>query len=148
MKLTRAIIFWVVVILALLLLEVAQITHLFHLGYSSIISNTLSFVFALVLVTILALVGAVFVGIFIAHRILSPQGFSPFEEEMLKMRQEVQELHRKLDRLHVPQVPGRSQGAVHASSASGTSSLGSEKVDEVGDAAEVGAVPGVAEARP
>lgn len=99
MKISRAIILWLVVIVALLLLEVAQVTHLFTLGFASILGNVVSFVFALLLVTILALVGAIFVGIFIAHRILSPQGFSPFEEEMLKMRQEVQDLHRKVDRL-------------------------------------------------
>ncbi len=102
MRISRTILLWLVVIVALLLLEVAQVTRLFTLGFASILGNVVSFVFALLLVTILALVGAIFVGIFIAHRILAPQGFSPFEEEMLKMRQEVQDLHRKLDRLSVP----------------------------------------------
>lgn len=99
MKVSRAVAFWVAVIAVLLLLEVAQITHLFHLGFTSILSNVLSFVFALLLVTVLALVGAVFVGIFIAHRILSPQGFSPFEEEMMRMRGEVHDLTKKVDDL-------------------------------------------------
>ena len=99
MKVSRAILFWVVLISALLVLELAQVTGLFRLPFAAILGNVVAFVFALLLVTILALVGALFVGIFIAHRILSPQGFSPFEEEMLRMRREVQELHGKMDRL-------------------------------------------------
>ncbi len=92
MRLSRTVLFWVVVIAVLVFLEVAEVTHLFHLGYTQVLGNLLSFVFALVLITVLALVGAVFVGIFVAHRILSPRGFTPFEEEMLKMRGEVQTL--------------------------------------------------------
>ncbi len=99
MRITRAILFWLVIIVGLVLLEVAQVTNLFRLGFASVLGNVIGFVFALLLVTVLALVGAVFVGVFIAHRILSPQGFSPFEEEMLKMRQEVADLHRTVELL-------------------------------------------------
>lgn len=114
MRVSRAVIFWVVVIAALLFLEVAQLTHLFRLGYDSIIGNTLSFIFALLLVTVLALVGAIFVGIFIAHRILSPQGFSPFEEEMLKMRQDVHDLTQKVDDLRGKLAPSGTGGGASA----------------------------------
>ena len=97
MRLSRTVLFWVVVIAVLVFLEVAEVTHLFHLGYTQVLGNLLSFVFALVLITVLALVGAVFVGIFVAHRILSPRGFTPFEEEMLKMRGEVQTLVEEME---------------------------------------------------
>lgn len=109
MRISRAILFWLVIIVGLVLLEVAQVTNLFRLGFASVLGNLIGFVFALLLVTVLALVGAVFVGIFIAHRILSPQGFSPFEEEMLKMRQEVADLHRKVELL-LPEDRRSSEG--------------------------------------
>lgn len=124
MKVSRAILFWVVVIAALLFLEVAQLTHLFSLGYNSIIGNTLSFVFALLFVTVLALVGAVFVGIFIAHRILSPQGFSPFEEEMMRMRQDVHDLSKKVDEIRSAMPGGADPAAPGPSSTAPSSTAG------------------------
>ncbi len=54
-------------------------------------------VLGLVVVAVLSLIGAVFLGMVISHRIMSGQGFTPFEEEMLKMRQEVRELHDRMD---------------------------------------------------
>jgi len=33
---------------------------------------------------------------FVSHRILSTKGFTPFEQEMLRMRQEVRELSDRL----------------------------------------------------
>jgi len=99
MKANRVAALWTLIIAVLVFIEVAEITHLFHLGYSQILGNLLAFVFSLVVITVLALVGAVFVGIFVASRILQPRGFTPFEEEMLKMRTEVRELLARLDRL-------------------------------------------------
>lgn len=99
MKVSRAVLFWIIVVAVLVFLELAEVTHLFHLGYTAILGNLISFIFSLVIITILALVGAVFVGIFIAHRILQPRGFSPFEEEMLRMRGDVQTLVKKVDAL-------------------------------------------------
>jgi uncharacterized protein YneF (UPF0154 family) len=54
-------------------------------------------VLGLVVVAVLSLIGAVFLGMVISHRIMAGQGFTPFEEEMLKMRQEVRELHDRMD---------------------------------------------------
>lgn len=99
MKVGRAILFWVAVVLVLFVVELAELTHLFTLPVQSAIGNLLSFVFALVFTTILALVGALFIGIYISQRLQSPGGFTPFEEEMLKMRAEVREIRADVKRL-------------------------------------------------
>lgn len=103
--------FWVGVIVALVLVEIAEITRLFVLPLQTAALNVLSVLFAIVLVTILALVGAVFIGIYLTQRMLSPQAFSPFEEEMLKMRAEVTELRREVQAIRRTQVAA-SSGAV------------------------------------
>ena len=99
MKASRLIVFWVTVIVALLLVEVAELTHLFTLPIQSAIGNLLGFIFALVFTTIVALVGAIFIGIYISHRLRAPNDFTPFEMEMLKMRAEVAQLGRDLGEL-------------------------------------------------
>lgn len=96
MKIGRAILFWVAVVAVLFLVELAELTHLFTLPVQSALGNLLSFVFALVFTTILALVGALFIGIYISQRLQSPGGFTPFEEEMLKMRAEIHEIRTEL----------------------------------------------------
>jgi len=40
---------------------------------------------------VIAIVGAVLLGMFISHRLLTHGGFTPFEEEMMRMRKEVQQ---------------------------------------------------------
>ncbi len=74
------------------------------LGYltpGDVVGSFLGLVFALVVISVLAIIGAVFLGMVISHRIMSGQGFTPFEEEMLKMRQEVRDLHDRLDAIAV-----------------------------------------------
>jgi len=48
----------------------------------------------------------VFVGMFVSHRILSTKGFTPFEQEMLRMRQEVRELSDRLGEIATRLAPG------------------------------------------
>lgn len=112
MKASRMILFWVAVIAILLFVEVAELTHLFTVPVQSAVGNLVSFVFALVFTTILALVGAVFIGIYISQRLQSPSGFTPFEEEMLRMRAEVRDLTREVGeiqrRLTGPDPPDRT----------------------------------------
>jgi hypothetical protein len=99
MKASGVIGFWVAVIALLLFVEVAEITHLFTLPVQSAAGNLVSFVFALVFTTILALIGAIFIGIYISHRFLSPTGFTPFEEEMLRMRSDVARVREDIESL-------------------------------------------------
>jgi hypothetical protein len=96
---SRAILFWTAVIAALLIIEVLEITAGFRLPLSQVVANPYTFVFALVFTTIVALIGAIFIGIYISARLLSPRGFTPFEEEMLRMRAEVQEIREDLGEL-------------------------------------------------
>lgn len=98
-----AILLWVALIAALLVIEVAEITHVFTLPVQTALTDPLAFVIALVFTTIIALVGAIFIGIYVSHRLLSPTGFTPFEEEMLRMRADLREV-----KLHVAELRGRN----------------------------------------
>jgi hypothetical protein len=97
---------WSLLIVVLVVVEIAEITHLFTVSIQSAVEDPLAFVFAIVFTTILALVGAIFIGIYFTQRILSPSGFTPFEEEMLRMRRDLAEMKESLDRLS----PARSSG--------------------------------------
>jgi hypothetical protein len=99
------IIFWAGVIAVLLLVEVAELTHLFTLPLQSAVVNLVSFIFAIVFITILALVGSLFAGFYISQRLQSPQGFTPFEEEMLKMRVDVKALRDELTEMRRATFP-------------------------------------------
>ncbi len=100
MKASRvAILLWVAVIVVLLIVEIAEITHFFTLPVQNAIADPLAFVVALIFTTLLALVGAIFIGVFLSHRILSTAGFTPFEEEMLRMRADLREVKRDVAEL-------------------------------------------------
>jgi hypothetical protein len=99
-RIPRWTVFWIAVIALLVFVEFAELTRLFTIPLSLVVLNPLAFIFALVLITILALVGAVFVGFYLSSRIYSARGFTPFEQEMLKLRQEVTEMRSELHQLH------------------------------------------------
>jgi hypothetical protein len=104
-RIGRAILFWIGVVIALFVVELAELTHLFTLPVQSAVGNLLSFIFALVFTTILALIGALFIGIYISQRLQSPGAFTPFEEEMLKMRGDLQAVKAELERRRPPGPP-------------------------------------------
>jgi hypothetical protein len=81
----------------LMVVLVAQMTDVISFG--DIIANFFLFLVVLVVIAILAIIGAMFVGVFISHRIFSVKAFTPFEEEMLKMREEVAEIKEAVERL-------------------------------------------------
>ncbi|MFW5928446.1 MAG: hypothetical protein ACOCSL_04500 [Thermoplasmatota archaeon] len=62
-----------------------------------ILTGFYTFVFGLVVISILAIIGAVFFGMYISHRIFSTRQFTTFEEEMLKMKDDVEEIKKKLE---------------------------------------------------
>ncbi|MFZ0829946.1 MAG: hypothetical protein WCB18_04715 [Thermoplasmata archaeon] len=101
MKLPRFPVFWTVVIAALLFIEVAELTRLFTIPFLVAVSNPVTFALGLIFVTIVAMVGSIFIGIYVSQLLLSPRGFTPFQEEMLKMRADVTELRRQLQDLIV-----------------------------------------------
>jgi hypothetical protein len=100
-----AILLWVALIILLLVVELAEITHVFTLPVQNWIADPLAFVVALIFTTLLALVGAIFIGVFLSHRLLVPTGFTPFEEEMLKMRSDLSAIKRDLASLRGPPDP-------------------------------------------
>ena len=57
------------------------------------------YTFAVFTVALFAVLGGVLLGMFIATRALSSQGFTPFEVSMLKLRDDVQNLKRELGEL-------------------------------------------------
>ena len=100
MKPSRAVlVLWSLVIVALVLLELAEVTHLFTFPISAVLADPVTLVVSLVFTTIVAVIGAIFVGIYISTRLLNPRGFTPFEEEMLRMREDLVELRRAVDDL-------------------------------------------------
>jgi hypothetical protein len=101
---TWVLIFWSALIVVLLLVELAEITHRFTLPIQSAIGDPLAFVFALVFTTIFALVGAIFLGIYVSARILRGGGFTPFEEEMLRMRVDLRDLKASVAEIRAAQA--------------------------------------------
>lgn len=67
--------------------------------FEDIIHNFVAFVFIIIIIAFLAVIGAIFIGMFISHRIFSSQDFTTFEEEMLRMRRDVSEIKEKIEEL-------------------------------------------------
>ena len=100
MRPNRAVtVLWSVVIVALVVLELAEVTHLFTFPISAVLADPVTLVVSLVFTTIVAIIGAIFVGIYMSTRLLGPRAFTPFEEEMLRMRQDLHEVRRAVEEL-------------------------------------------------
>ncbi|MEE9116174.1 MAG: hypothetical protein V3U09_04675 [Thermoplasmata archaeon] len=93
----RWVILWLILVIVLFSIFVAEITEAIRL--TDLISYFFLFVLALVIIAVLAVIGAAFMGVLISHRIFSVKSFTPFEEEMLQMRKEVKEIKKKIDEL-------------------------------------------------
>jgi len=98
MRISRWVLFWLLIMGVLVSIEVGIITGLVT---PDPIGSFLGFIFALTVISVLSIVGAVFVGMFVSHRILSTKGFTPFEQEMLRMRQEIRELNERVTEIAV-----------------------------------------------
>ncbi len=57
------------------------------------------FIFAAFFVIVLALLGAIFLGLFLGHRILSVHGFTPFEKSMLEMKEDIKKIGERLEEI-------------------------------------------------
>jgi len=97
MRISKWTVLWLVIVAILVIVWGSMLAGLIHL--TDIVFNFFLIIFSLVVIAILAIIGAVFVGIFISHRILSAQGFTPFELEMLKMREDVKKIREQIDAL-------------------------------------------------
>lgn len=96
-RISRWTLLWVLVVGVLAAVEIGVLTGL--INASNLIASFFTFIVALVVVSILSIIGAVFVGMFVSHRILSGKGFTPFEQEMLRMRQDVRELTDRVEEI-------------------------------------------------
>lgn len=77
----------------------------------NLIGSFVNLIYAIVVIAFLAIIGAVFLGMAVSHRILSVQAFTPFEEEMLKMRQEVRDLQVRVEAIGEKLgLPGSGRG--------------------------------------
>ncbi len=83
------------IIVGIGLVAVAMMTGV--LPMRDVLTGFYTFVFGLVVISILAIIGAVFIGMYISHRIFSNRQFTTFEEEMLKMKDDVEEIKKKLE---------------------------------------------------
>ncbi len=86
---------WIAVVVILAVSEILQVTGIVKV--TNIVANFYLFMFSLVIISVLAVVGAIFLGITIAHRILESKDFTPFEEEMLSMKEQVNRIEKMLD---------------------------------------------------
>lgn len=98
MRLSRWVLLWLLIVGVLVAVEVGIVTGLIPLDP---IASLITVLYALAVISVLSIVGAVFVGMFVSHRILSTKGFTPFEQEMLRMRQEVRELSDRVSEIGV-----------------------------------------------
>ena len=94
-----ALLLWLVLIIVLFIVEFAEITRSFTVPIANVIADPLAFVAALIFTTLIALVGAIFIGVYLSARLLSPTGFTPFEEEMLRMRADLKEVRQEVSEL-------------------------------------------------
>ncbi len=94
---------WLLFVLVLVAIEVWVV-----IAYDPL-TNFYFVIVAIAAIGILSIIGAVFVGIFITQRVLSSQEFTPFEKEMLAMREDVKQLGAKVEDLtrEVAGNPGR-----------------------------------------
>lgn len=98
MRISRWTVLWLSIVVALVAIEIGVVTG--FISAASLIGSFLTLIVALVVISILSFIGAVFLGIFVSHRILSTtRGFTPFEQEMLRMRQEVRELTERVEQI-------------------------------------------------
>ena len=96
------ILFIIIALFVSLLTGIITITDVFFYIMGAIVGWT-----ALI---ILALIGAIFIGMLLSHRILSIGGFTPFEEEMLKMREDIKAINNKLEKLVGEESKGEEEG--------------------------------------
>lgn len=65
----------------------------------SILLDFIGFISMLVVIAMLAVLGAIFLGMFISHKILASKGFTPFERAMLEMREDITRIDQRMEKL-------------------------------------------------
>ncbi len=78
--------------------EILQLTGI--LKVTQIVANFYLFMFSIVVVSVLAVIGAIFLGMTIAHRLMESKDFTPFEEEMLSMREQMNRIEKMIEAIN------------------------------------------------
>ena len=97
MKISRWTLLWLLVVGLLISIELAIVFG--AVNPYDVVTFFFIMVSVLIVIAVLAIIGATFLGIYISHRILSTQDFSPFEQEMFRMADEVKRLSQKVDEI-------------------------------------------------
>jgi len=96
-KVSRWTLLWLVIVGILISIEVGLVSGV--VNPYDVVTFFFIMVSGLIVIAVLAIIGATFLGIYISHRILAVREFTPFEEEMLRMADEVRRLSEKVDAL-------------------------------------------------
>jgi len=95
MKISRWTLLWLLVVGLLISIELAIVFG--AVNPYDVVTFFFIMVSGLIVIAVLAIIGATFLGIYISHRILSTRDFSPFEQEMFRMADEVKRLSQKVE---------------------------------------------------
>lgn len=87
----------VVILIIIAILLVGFLSGIFLID--DILLNFIGFISMLVSITTLAIVGAIFLGMYLSHRILTKRGFTPFEISMLEMHEDIKDINKRLGKL-------------------------------------------------
>jgi len=91
---------YIVFILILIIIAIWIIGFLSGLiEVTDILLNFMGFISMLVSITMLAILGAIFLGMYISHRTLTKRGFTPFEISMLEMHEDIKDIKKRLGSL-------------------------------------------------
>lgn len=88
---------FLLVVSVLVIFEIGQIMGV--VSYTGVTTNLPVFIMAVVLVSLFSVIGAMFLGMYVSHRFFTTRGFTPFEEEMLHVREDVKDIRERLVRL-------------------------------------------------
>ena len=89
-------IYYLIVITLIIIMGWIIVISLGWVTVDNILVDFIGFISMLVVIFMLAVLGAVFLGMFISHKILSSKGFTPFEREMMEMREDIAKMSDKI----------------------------------------------------
>ncbi|HLF07605.1 MAG TPA: hypothetical protein VI893_10650 [Thermoplasmata archaeon] len=113
MKITRRRALGIAIISLLIVLWGLELFTNFDLA-QAIFSNLAFVLLGIIFVALMSAIGGFFLGMWISARFFSTKGFTPFEEEMLRMREDVKALRERLEKVESTGAPGAASQAVPA----------------------------------
>ena len=91
---------FIVLVIILVIIAIILIGFLSGLlEVEDLLLNFMGWISMLVAITTLAVVGAVLLGMYLGHRILSRRGFTPFEVSMLEMHEDIKDIKDRVKKL-------------------------------------------------